>query len=148
LPVVSAPSNHGDRGDHPIDHRSRLRRPARRSFLARVGGGLALGAAALMSGCRTAPSGLTDCDDGVNADARGNGRSGRSGFTDSDAGANADRPGCGRGTQGASITDSDRGRLADPAGRGRGNAQRYSDNDIGLAADPIGRGRRRGERRP
>jgi hypothetical protein len=117
------------------------------------GGALAGGALVLVTGCAAETSnnsasgnqaaGLTDCDQGPNADEEGLGRTGgRTGFSDTDSGANADAAGCGRPREGAPITDSDRGRLADPAGRGRGNAGRYSDNDIGWSADPVGRGRR------
>lgn len=120
-------------------------RLSRRSFLARVtGGGIAIGAVALVTGCKdpegeVESAGLTDCDEGPNADAAGKGRTGNhTGASDSDGGPNADPAGCGRG--GGAVTDSDRGRQADPAGEGRGPA-RHSDRDTGFSADPIGRGR-------
>lgn len=121
------------------------RRLSRRSFLARVtGGGIAFGAAALVSGCKD-PEGeagggaLTDCDSGKTADPAGQGRSGgRTGVSDNDGGPSADPAGCGSGD--GPVTDSDRGRLSDPAGEGRGTSN-ITDRDTGFSADPIGRGR-------
>ena len=145
FPGAGSPNGEGKRGIIiAIDRfRSRL---SRRSFLFRVTGGasLALGAGAVLTGCKDpegedGAAGLTDCDQGSEADPAGSGRTGNStGVSDSDQGANADPAGCGRG--GGSITDSDRGRFADPGGQGRG-PERHTDRDTGFGADPIGRGR-------
>ncbi|MFN3945672.1 MAG: hypothetical protein ACK4K7_12170 [Allosphingosinicella sp.] len=135
---------------------------SRRSFLARVAGGVVLsGGAMALTGCATTglsdsdPSdpmgagrglgprrpkkGCTDTDQGPNSDRAGIGRG--SGTTDSDP---TDARGCGRAAERGEggVTDSDSGPDADPAGGGRGSGGGgTSDSDSGPLADPVGRGR-------
>lgn len=114
----------------------------RRSFLARVAGGTALGGAgalALLRGSGALAqnvrySGVTDCDAGQGADRPGYGTGVRNQYTDSDTGPGAD-PRCrGRGSNSGANTgtqynpnsnvrtgcsDSDYGQYGDPAGYGR-----------------------------
>ena len=99
------------------------RRPiSRRSFLQRVGGGVALGGGALaLTGC----AGIADADP---YDPIGGGYGGRGpripppprgGCSDNDRGRYADAPGQGR-CEGPppGCSDSDSGRYEDPAGQG------------------------------
>lgn len=122
-------------------------RLARRSFLARVGGGAAWGALGLIVGAAPARAWQqSDNDRGRYADPPGAPRRdyGYTGITDTDSGAFADPAGRGRGPQTRSgITDSDSGSLADPAGNGRGERGHsgFSDSDSGPCADPAGYGR-------
>lgn len=140
-----------------------VRRVSRRSFLGRVAGGAAFGAAAIVVGTSATPAAAqTDRDP---YDPVGRGRGG-SGVTDSDTGRYADPIGRGRGRRGSGVTDRDpydpvgngRGRRryrsgitdrdpSDPVGNGRGRRRRYSgctDSDGGRYADPGGNGRCRG----
>ncbi len=116
----------------------------RRSFMARIAGGVAIagGATALVTGKAEAQNytGRTDNDSGSNADRGGYGRTG---LTDSDSGNGADRAGYGLGgnTGGrgrTGLTDSDSGGNADNAGNGRGatrnSASGLTDGDSGSAA--------------
>src|SRR5688500_20016105 len=90
------------------------RKVSRRSFLTQVaGGGVALGAIAVVGGEAIAQTGVTDSDTGSGADRAGNGRG--TGRTDSDP---TDRAGQGRGATG--ITDGD---PTDRAGNGRGSGR-------------------------
>lgn len=114
-----------------------VRKLNRRSFLARVGGGvIAGGALALVRGPARAQ--VTDHDP---SDPVGRGRGGGTGLTDTDSGVGADPAGRGRGggpRPGATgVTDSD---PSDPVGRGRGGSG-VTDSDRGPYADPRGRGR-------
>lgn len=97
------------------------RKLTRRSFLGRVAGGVAGGAALIATGIPEAEAfQVTDNDTGSNADpvgrGRGNRRRGQRACTDNDRGANSDPAGRGRGN---GRTDSDSGRNADRAGCGR-----------------------------
>ena len=122
-----------------------IRKLSRRSFLARIGGGIALGGS--LSGC----VGFSDADPydpigGGGYGRGGYGRGGRRGTTDSDpddpvGGGGGYR---GVGQRGASDNDPD-----DPVGGGRGDRRRgrrgrelCSDSDGGSNADPGGAGRR------
>lgn len=102
----------------------------RRSFMARVAGGVAaVGALGLVATdeAGAVQSGCTDSDSGPNSDSPGYGRScggRRTGCTDSDSGPNSDPPGGGhcrsrpvRARTG--CTDRDGGRYADGVGYGR-----------------------------
>lgn len=100
------------------------RKMTRRSFLGRVAGGVA-GGAALMAFSTTEAEAF-QC-------------------TDSDTGRNADRAGRGRRCRrpANNCTDRDTGRYADPVGRGRRCRRRScTDSDTGRNSDPVGRGRR------
>ena len=128
---------------------------SRRSFLARVAGGVAAGGAlALVSGEARAFQ-VTDSDSGAKGDpaGRGRGRTGesdgdptdpagygrpRTGCSDGDSGTNGDPAGRGRCRTGES--DSDSGANADAAGHGRPRTG-LSDGDSGAGADAAGRGR-------
>lgn len=112
------------------------RRLNRRSFVASVIGGAALGgsATALVTGRAEAQntrySGVTDSDTGQHADRPGYGTGVRTQHTDRDTGPNADAQFHGRGPQGdisgqgrygeypSSCSDSDGGTGSDPGGRG------------------------------
>ena len=105
------------------------RKLSRRSFLGRVAGGVAGGAALTILGASKAEAQVSDSDTGQYADPVGRGRGngyGNTGCSDSDSGNYADPGGNGRGRRrgGCSgLTDSDRGSWSDPArcGRGRHN---------------------------
>jgi hypothetical protein len=92
------------------------RKLSRRSFLTRVAGGAvaAGGAMVALTGSAGAQSGVTDADQGPNADPPngGRGRNHIRGCTDSDRGPNADQAGNGRGNR---RSDSDSGPNSDPA---------------------------------
>lgn len=125
----------------------------RRSFLARVSGGLVAGGAlALIDGApraraQTGPfTGVTDSDSGAAADNAGHGRGPggnrygqppqpqrQTGYSDSDSGPNADPSGAGRRGVRTGVTDSD---PTDPYGNGRGSL------------NSGGRGVRPNQRRP
>ena len=107
----------------------------RRSFLARVLGGVAAGGALTLVSGEALAFQVTDSDSGARADPAGRGR-GRTGESDGDP---TDPAGYGRPRTGCS--DGDSGRGADPAGRGRGQGE-CNDRDRGPARDPAGRGRR------
>lgn len=96
------------------------RKLSRRSFLARVAGGAAIGGGAMVAlgGAAVAfQRSVTDADSGPITDGAGNGRGRRiPRCTDNDSGTNSDRGGQGRGT---GRTDSDAGPRSDPAGCGR-----------------------------
>jgi hypothetical protein len=112
------------------------RRLNRRSFVASVIGGAALGgsATALVTGRAEAQNtrycGVTDSDTGEHADRPGYGTGVRNQYTDRDTGPNADRQFHGRGPQGeisgqgrygeypSGCSDSDGGPGSDPGGRG------------------------------
>lgn len=122
------------------------RKLTRRSFLGRVAGGVAGGAALIATGIPAAEAmQVTDRDTGRNSDPPGRGYTG---VTDSDSGNNADRPNHGRRGRRATnnrssyraCTDRDSGRGSDPQGRGRGTG--YSDSDSGRNADRPNCGRR------
>ncbi|MGQ0659647.1 hypothetical protein [Sphingosinicella sp.] len=98
----------------------------RRSFLAKVAGGAAIGGGALaVIAPAAAQTGITDRDPG---DRVGYGRGGGTGLTDADSGPGADPAGRGRGASGpprgvgehTGVTDADTGSSADPPQRGRG----------------------------
>ncbi len=99
---------------------------SRRSFLARVAGGIAAtGALSAVTGCASSPreTGLSDADLGPQADPAGQGRGPRNGagpgIRDNDSGPNGDAAACCRG--GASgLTDNDTCAGGDPDGNGRG----------------------------
>lgn len=102
----------------------------RRSFMAKVAGGVAaVGALGLVATdeAQAVQSGCTDSDAGPNSDSPGYGRScgnrRRTGCTDSDTGPNSDPPGGGhcrsRVRPRTGCTDSDSGRYADAPGHGR-----------------------------
>jgi hypothetical protein len=112
------------------------RRLNRRSFIASVAGGTALGgsAIALVTGRAEAQntrySGVTDSDTGLGADRPGYGTGVRTQHTDRDTGPNADAQFHGRGPPG---DISGQGRYGEyPSG--------CSDSDGGTGADPGGRG--------
>lgn len=111
------------------------RRLNRRSFMARVAGGLAAsgGALLLLLAPKATAQPVTDSDP---TDPVGGGRGG-TGVTDRDP---TDPAGRGRGG-GSGVTDSDLGANADPVGRGRGSGGRaaYQDSDN---SDPVGYARR------
>lgn len=117
---------------------------SRRSFLARVAGGIAIGATATITGAGPARAlQRTDNDRGRHADPRGQGQreyDEYTGITDSDGGAYADRAGHGRRPR-TGNSDSDSGSHADPAGHGAPYTGR-SDSDGGSTADRAGHGRR------
>jgi hypothetical protein len=118
------------------------RRLTRRSFVASVLGGAALGgsATALITGRAQAQnmrySGVTDSDTGEHADRPGYGVGTRNQYTDRDTGPNADPQFHGRGPNGRPEGSvSGQGSYGDaPSG--------CSDNDSGPGSDPGGRGRR------
>ncbi len=143
----------------------------RRSFMARVVGGIAAGGAlGSVAGCAgtdsdpydlaglgrgTTAGGCTDSDSGYGEDQVGYGRRcgtpapapAPSNCTDSDTGNGADGIGRGRSCGAAPPTncsDSDSGRYGDPTGRGRrcAPAPSCSDSDTGAKSDPSGGGRR------
>jgi hypothetical protein len=116
--------------------------------MARVAGGAATGAIAIVAG--EAKAQVTDHDP---TDPSGHGRGGGSGITDQDTGPGADPAGRGRGAgprQGTGVSDSDTGAGADPVGHGRGRGGQQqtgvTDSDSGSLADPPGRGRGSGPR--
>ncbi len=130
---------------------------SRRSFLHRVSSGaLAFGPMGVITGHAYArqTSGVTDSDNGANADPFGNGRGTGTGITDSDLGPSADPAGQGRGVAAphySGITDADGGPNADPLGNGRGsssapgrNRTGLTDSDAGSTADAPGYGMRGG----
>ena len=114
----------------------------RRSFVASVVGGAALGgsATAFLTGAAAAQntrySGVTDSDTGEHADRPGYGTGTRNQYTDRDTGPNADPQFHGRGPNGR--------REGSPSGTGAYDepATNCSDTDGGPNADPGGRGRR------
>ncbi len=116
----------------------------RRSFMAKVAGGVAaVGALGVLATdeAQAVQSGCTDSDSGPNSDSPGYGRScgnrRRTGCTDSDTGPNSDPPGNGRCNSRpvrnrTGCTDSDGGRYADGVGYGRHCGRRrtgYTDRD-------------------
>ena len=118
------------------------RRLSRRSFVASVIGGAALGgsATALVTGGAQAQNirytGVTDSDTGEHADRPGYGTGVRNQYTDQDRGPNADAQFHGRGpNERAEGAPSGSGRYDEPA-------TNCSDSDGGPNADPGGRGRR------
>lgn len=103
-----------------------MRKLNRRSFLARVAGGVLAGGGALaVIAPSHAQTGITDRDP---SDRVGYGRGGGTGITDADSGPGADPAGRGRGASGpprgvgeyTGVTDADTGAGADPPQRGRG----------------------------
>jgi len=118
------------------------RRLNRRSFVASVIGGAALGgsATALVTGAARAQntrySGVTDSDTGEHADRPGYGVGTRNNYTDQDTGPNADRQFHGRGPNGRSE-----GSVSGTARYGEAPSG-CSDNDSGPGSDPGGRGTR------
>src|ERR1700712_3323381 len=120
------------------------RRLNRRSFVASVVGGAALGgsATAFVTGQARAQkmrhSGGTDSDTGEHADRPGYGTGTRNQYTDQDTGPNADAQFHGRGPNGR--------REGAPSGQGSygEGASGCSDSDSGPGSDPGGRGRRCG----
>ena len=118
------------------------RRLSRRSFVASVIGGAALGgsATALVTGQAQAQntrySGVTDSDTGEHADRPGYGVGTRNQYTDRDTGPNADPQFHGRGPNGRPPgSPSGQGSYGEPA-------TGCSDSDSGPGSDPGGRGRR------
>ena len=123
------------------------RRLNRRSFVARVAGGMVLtgGAVALVAGPARGQnySGVTDCDSGGGADRPGYGTGNRNQYSDRDTGPNSD-PRChGRGPNRQEGSTSGYGQYGI-----EGQASGCSDTDGGPGADPGGRGRRCGGRTP
>ncbi|MBC7987203.1 MAG: hypothetical protein H7X93_11140 [Sphingomonadaceae bacterium] len=135
----------------------------RRSFVARVTGGIAVGAFAVMGRPLRAyqgPTGITDTDSGASADAANYGRGGpgatpfrpHTGYTDNDP---TDPENTGRAPGSTGFTDQDSGSRADNAGEGRGgpgsgpyqNPQGpaqptgITDQDTGSYSDNAGYGR-------
>ncbi|HST37246.1 MAG TPA: hypothetical protein VLK25_11525 [Allosphingosinicella sp.] len=109
------------------------RKLSRRSFLARVAGGVFVTGGAIATVTQRARADQVSDHDPT--DPIGQGRGGGSGITDSDTGPSADPAGRGRGGSGTpqsggnggtGITDSDSGPNADPWGHGRGTAQQGS----------------------
>ena len=120
------------------------RRLSRRSFVASVIGGAALGgsATALVTGQAQAQntrySGVTDSDTGEHADRPGYGVGVRNQYTDRDTGPGADPQFHGRGPNGRPPgAPSGQGSYGEPP-------TNCSDTDSGANADPGGRGRRCG----
>src|SRR5580765_660382 len=119
------------------------RKVSRRSFMARIMGGVAAGGALGIIGGEARAwqppyTGITDNDTGSNSDNTGYGRGGNRAVSDNDSGPDADPAGHGRNTRGrvqprTGITDRD---ASDPSGGGRGGSSGYSDNDSGPNADP------------
>ena len=123
------------------------RKLSRRSFVATVLGGVAVGGGAtrlLISRANAQTmnyTGVTDCDSGANHDRVGYGTGVRNQYTDRDTGPGSD-PRCGgRGPQRQEGGTSGSGRYGDaPSG--------CSDTDSGTGADPGGRGVRCGTQTP
>ena len=122
------------------------RKVNRRSFLATVVGGVAVGAGGtslLVDGALAqAYTGVTDADTGNVRDRPGYGTGTRNRYTDTDTGPNADPQFHGRGPAGRQEgSASGTGRYGEPASG-------CSDADGGPGADPGGRGRSCGGRTP
>ena len=127
-----------------------VRKLNRRSFVARVAGGMLVtgGAGALVAGAaygqNSRYSGVTDCDTGTGSDRPGYGTGNRNQYTDQDTGPNSD-PRCrGRGPAGRSENSV--------SGTGRYGGEHAitgcSDADGGPGSDPGGRGIRCNGRTP
>lgn len=106
-----------------------LRRICRRSFLARVAGGIVIGGSSLALVTKRASAQATDSDQN---DIPGFGRG--TGITDRDTGTGADPIGRGRGPRPSGCSDTDAG---DPQGRGH-RCHRYSNDieDRGMDREP------------